>query len=135
PVPANEAERLQTLASLRLLNEEQDLRFDHITAKLARILDVPIALVTLVDRDRQVFKSQSGLPAELAERRETSRDLSVCAHVIVSEEPLVVEDLARDRRFAGNPLLKEHGLRFYAGVPVKAPNGVVIGTLCVLDVK
>ncbi|MGV3533805.1 MAG: AI-2E family transporter [Chthoniobacteraceae bacterium] len=135
PVPANEAERLETLASLQLLNGEGNLRFDRITAKLARILDVPIALVTLVDRDRQVFKSQSGLPGELAEKPETPRELSVCAHVIVSEEPLVVDDLARDRRFAGNPLLKKHGLRFYAGVPLRAPNGVVIGTLCVLDTK
>jgi GAF domain-containing protein len=78
---------------------------------------VPIALITFIDRDHQWFKSQVGLPEEIAEAQQTSRELSVCGHMIANDELLVVEDLARDRRFANNPLLKERGLRFYAGVP------------------
>jgi GAF domain-containing protein len=101
---------------------------------LARVFEVPIALITLIDRDHQWFKSQVGLPEEIAEAQQTSRELSVCGHVIASDELLVVEDLARDRRFANNPLLKERGLRFYAGVPLRS-NNLPIGSLCILDIK
>lgn len=94
---------------------------------------MPIALVTLIDKNRQWFKSQSGLPAELAEARSTSRDGSVCGHVIANDEILLVRDLARDPRFANNPFVKDHGLRFYTGVPLRGPNGFPIGSLCVLD--
>lgn len=135
PIPVNDVQRLAALEELQLLKGGTDPRFDRITAKLARIFDVSIALVTLIDRDRQFFKSQSGLPADLAESRETPRDVSVCGHVVASDEPLFVEDLARDRRFAGNPLLKERGLRFYAGTPLRAPDGMPIGSLCLLDTK
>ena len=135
PIPADEEERLAALAELQLLDTEADLVFDRITARLARIFEVPIALLTLVDGDRQFFKSHTGLPEDLAKARHTSRDVSVCGHVVASNEVLVIEDLARDRRFANNPLLKERGLRFYAGVPVHAPNGQPIGSLCILDTK
>ena len=95
---------------------------------------MPIALITFVDRDHQWFKSQAGLPEEIAEAQETSRELSVCGHVIANDELLVIEDLSRDRRFANNPLLKEHGLRFYADVPLRS-NNLPIGSLCILDIK
>jgi len=101
---------------------------------LARIFEVPIALVTFIDRNHQWFKSQVGLPEDIAEAQQTSRELSVCGHVIANDEVLGVEDLARDRRFANNSLLKERGLRFYAGVPLRS-NNLAIGSLCVLDLK
>ncbi len=135
PIPADEEQRLRALGELKLLDTAPDPLFDRITAKLARIFDVQIVLVSLVDRDRQFFKSQSGLPADLAATRESPRAVSVCGHVVAENELIVVEDLARDRRFANNPLLRERGLRFYAGAPLRAPNGQPIGTLCLLDPK
>ena len=132
--PDNEEQRLAELARLHLIDSTNEEVFDRITKKLARVFDVPIALITLIDQDRQWFKSQVGLPADLAEAQQTSRDLSVCGHVIANNEVLVVEDLARDRRFANNPLLKERGLRFYAGAPLRS-NNFPIGSLCILDVK
>jgi len=133
PIPADEEERLAALAGLDLLNGERSPGLDRLTARLTRIFEVPIALVTLIDRDRQYFKAQTGLPEDVARTRETPRNVSVCGHVIASNEPLVIEDLARDRRFANNPLLKERGLRFYAGIPLRAANGQPIGSLCLLD--
>ena len=133
-IPDNEENRLEELARLRLANGTSEEVFDRITKKLARIFDVPIALITFIDRDHQWFKSQVGLPEEIAEAQQTSRELSVCGHVIANDELLVVEDLARDRRFANNPLLKERGLRFYAGVPLRS-NNLPIGSLCILDIK
>jgi predicted PurR-regulated permease PerM/methylmalonyl-CoA mutase cobalamin-binding subunit len=133
-IPDNEKNRLEELARLHLADGTREEVFDRITKKLARIFDVPIALITFIDRDHQWFKSQIGLPEEIADARKISRELSVCGHVIGNGEALVVEDLSRDRRFANNPLLKEHGLRFYAGVPLRS-NNLPIGSLCILDVK
>src|ERR1700686_3426097 len=133
-IPANEENRLEELARLHLADGTREEVFDRITKKLARIFEVPIALVTFIDRDHQWFKSQVGLPEEVAEAQQTSRELSVCGHMIANDEVLVVEDLARDRRFANNPLLKARGLRFYAGVPLRS-NNLPIGSLCILDVK
>ena len=134
PIPDNEENRLQELTRLHLPDGTREEVFDRITKKLARIFEVPIALITFIDRDHQWFKSQVGLPAEIAEAQQTSRELSVCGHVIGNDELLVVEDLARDRRFANNPLLKERGLRFYAGAPLRS-NNLPIGSLCILDIK
>ena len=135
PIPADEEERLAALAELNLLDTEAEPVFDRITTKLARVFDVPIALISLIDRDRQFFKSAVGLPETLAKARQTARNVSVCGHVVAKNQVMVVEDLARDRRFANNPLLKEHGIRFYAGVPLLAPNGQPIGALCIMDMK
>jgi len=135
PIPEDEEERLSALASLDLMNGERTPALDRLTARLTRVFEVPIALVTLVDRDRQFFKAQSGLPEDVGQARQTARDVSVCGHVIAGNEALVIEDLARDRRFANNPLLKERGLRFYAGIPLRAANGQPIGSLCLLDTK
>ena len=96
---------------------------------------MPIALITLVDRDRQFFKSQIGLPADLAKARQTPRSISICGHVVAKNQVMVIEDLACDRRFANNPLLKEHGIRFYARVPLPTPSGQPIGALCLMDLK
>jgi AI-2E family transporter/GAF domain len=135
PIPADEEERLAALTALNLLDTEAEPVFDRITVKLARVFEMPIALISLIDRDRQFFKSQTGLPAELAKSRQTARNVSVCGHVVAKNQVMIVEDLARDRRFANNPLLKEHGIRFYAGVPLLAPNGQPIGSLCLMDMK
>ncbi len=135
PIPADEEERLAALVELNLLDTEAEPVFDRITAKLARVFEMPIALISLIDRDRQFFKSQTGLPEDLAKSRQTARNVSVCGHVVAKNQVMIVEDLARDRRFANNPLLKEHGIRFYAGVPLLAPNGQPIGSLCLMDMK
>jgi predicted PurR-regulated permease PerM len=133
-IPDNEEKRLDELARLHLANGTREELFDRITKRLARIFEVPIALITFIDRDHQWFKSQIGLPEEIAEAQQTSRELSVCGHVIANDELLVVEDLSRDPRFANNPLLRDRGLRFYAGVPLRS-NNLPIGSLCILDLK
>jgi len=135
PTPPNEEERLAELEGLNLLDTASEADFDQVTARLTRLFNVPMALVTLVDKNRQWFKSQAGLPADLAEARSTARDISLCGHVIANDEVLIVRDLARDPRFANNPFVKENGLRFYAGVPLRGPNGFPIGALCILDTK
>ena len=135
PIPEDEEERLAALAELQLLDTEAEPAFDRIICKLARVFEMPIALISLVDRHRLFFKSHTGLPEDLAESRQASRDVSVCAHVVSNNEVTVIEDLARDRRFANNPWIRERGLRFYAGAPLHAPNGQPIGSLCLLDVK
>jgi len=135
PDAPDEEERLAALAELNLLETEAEPVFDRITAKLARIFEMPIALISLIDRDRQFFKSHTGLPADLAKARQTPRNVSVCGHVVAKNQVMVIEDLARDRRFANNPLLKQYGIRFYAGIPLLAPNGQPIGSLCLMDMK
>jgi predicted PurR-regulated permease PerM len=135
PMPPNEEERLAELNGLSLLDTPREADFDQVTERLTKLFKVPMAVVTLVDKDRQWFKSQSGLPADLAEARSTSREVSICGHVVAEDEVLIVRDLARDSRFANNPFVKEHGLRFYAGVPLRGPNGLPIGSLCILDMK
>jgi len=135
PTPPNEEERLAELNGLNLLDTPTEADFDQITERLTKLFKVPMALLTLIDKDRQWFKSQTGLPADLAEARWTSRDVSLCGHVIANDEVLIVRDLARDPRFANNPFVKERGLRFYAGIPLRGPNGFPIGTLSILDTK
>jgi methylmalonyl-CoA mutase cobalamin-binding subunit len=135
PTPPNEEERLAELDGLNLLDTPREAEFDRVTERLTKLFKVPIALLTLIDKDRQWFKSQTGLPADLAEARWTSRDVSLCGHVIANDEVLIVRDLARDPRFANNPFVKERGLRFYAGIPLRGPNGFPIGTLSILDTK
>jgi GAF domain-containing protein len=135
PIPADEEARLAELKGLNLLDTAPEAEFDQVTERLTRLFKVPIALVTLVDKNRQWFKSQAGLPADLVEARSAPRDVSICGHVVANNEVLIVHDLARDPRFANNPWLREYGLRFYAGVPLRGPNGFPVGSLCILDTK
>jgi diguanylate cyclase len=130
-IPVDEARRLAALHATRLLGSAPEEAFDRITRMAARLLDAPTALVSLVDKDVQWFKSRCGFEAA-----ETARDISFCGHAILDHEPLVVEDATRDRRFCGNPLVtgKEH-VRFYVGVPLYSVERMAIGTLCVLDTK
>ncbi|HEX5360953.1 MAG TPA: sensor domain-containing diguanylate cyclase [Fluviicoccus sp.] len=127
--PPDEAFRLRTLTSLSILDTPPEERFDRLTRLAQRLFDVPIALVSLIDSNRQWFKSCQGLDV-----RETPRDVSFCAHAILGNDLLVVPDAAADARFADNPLVTgEPFIRFYAGCPLKAPNGSLLGTLCVID--
>jgi GAF domain len=135
PIPGDDDDRLAALQELHLLDTDAEPVFDRITSKLARVFEVSIALISLVDRDRLFFKSQTGLPEDLARSREAPRDVSVCGHVVAKNEITVIEDLARDRRFASNPWIKARGLRFYAGVPLHALGGQPIGSLCLFDIK
>ncbi|HRK63893.1 MAG TPA: GAF domain-containing protein, partial [Terricaulis sp.] len=97
----------------------------------AAALDMPIALVTLVDRDRQWFKSHQGFDFS-----ETPRDIGFCSHAILKDEPLIVTDALMDDRFAENPaVVGDPRVRFYAGVPLKAPDGSRVGALCIVDHK
>lgn len=129
PLPRNEAKRLDALRSLLILDTPPEERFDRISAFAAKEFDVPIALVSLVDRDRQWFKSTIGI-----EMCETPRDVSFCAHAITKSSALVVPDALRDPRFADNPLVTGHPyIRFYAGAGLRLPYGQVVGTLCIMD--
>ncbi|GAA4498810.1 PAS domain S-box protein [Pseudaeromonas paramecii] len=131
PIPPNENERLNVLHALDLLDTPPEEVFDRITRLVARVLDVPIALVSLVDTDRQWFKSRVGLDAI-----ETPRELAFCAHAIVQSSPLIVPDATLDERFMDNALVTSNpNIRFYAGVPLRSVSGLSIGTLCAIDSK
>ncbi|GAB3385424.1 putative bifunctional diguanylate cyclase/phosphodiesterase [Massilia agri] len=128
-IPLDEAQRLAALHATNLLGSGSEESFDRITRTAARLLDVPIALVSLIDRDRQWFKSRTGMVAS-----ETPRDISFCGHAILADEPLVVPDASRDARFEDNPLVTgSPHLRFYAGVQLYSIDRKKIGTLCVID--
>ncbi|HEY1090388.1 MAG TPA: GAF domain-containing protein [Burkholderiaceae bacterium] len=129
PIPADEAERLQALRQLQLLDTPPDERYDRVVRFAAEQLDMPIALVSLIDGQRQWFKSRLGMADA-----ETARDISFCGHAIMGSELFVVEDASLDPRFADNPLVTgAPHVRFYAGAPISAPSGHRIGTLCVID--
>lgn len=127
--PLNEQERLQALRSLRVLDTPFEERFDRITRLAADLFEVPIALVSLVDANRQWFKSCMGLDA-----RETDRNISFCGHAILGAEILMIPDARADARFADNPLVVgEPHIRFYAGAPLTLEGGERVGTLCLID--
>lgn len=127
--PTDEPERLAALCRLHLLDTPPDERFDRITRTAQRMFGVPIATVTLVDSERQWFKSSVGLDVA-----ETARDVSFCGHAILQEDPFVVADAARDARFADNPLVTgAPHIRFYAGIPLHEARGWRVGTLCLID--
>ena len=127
--PENEAFRLSTLKSLDVLDTESEERFDRLTRMCKRLFGVPIALVSLVDQNRQWFKSCVGLSVS-----ETPRDISFCGHAILGNDIFVIPDAARDERFADNPLVVDAPhIRFYAGYPLKSHNGAKLGTLCIID--
>jgi diguanylate cyclase (GGDEF)-like protein len=130
-IPEDEALRRRSLYELDILDSGTEEAYDRVTRTAARLFEVPIALVSLVDANRQWFKSRCGLEA-----CETRRDISFCGHTILSETPLVVEDASRDLRFSDNPLvIGEPSIRFYAGQPLETPDGSRIGTLCLIDRK
>lgn len=129
PTPSNETRRLETLRGLKLLDTPPEERFDRVTRLAKQIFSTPIALVSLVDADRQWFKSAQGLDAP-----ETPRNVSFCGHAILDDKIMVVNDAAKDQRFCDNPLVcNDPNIRFYAGYPLSAPDGSRVGTLCVID--
>lgn len=128
-IPINEAERLSALQSLKILDTKPEERFDRLTRIAQQAFQVPIALVSLIDAERQWFKSRQGLCA-----CETSRDISFCGHAILDDAPLVVPNALNDSRFEDNPLVTgEPNIRFYAGMPLKVLSHYRVGTLCLID--
>jgi phosphoribosyl 1,2-cyclic phosphodiesterase len=131
PKPNDEDRRLAATRALGLWETPPEERFDRVTRVVAALFDVPIALIALMERDREWFKSCWGL-----EIRDVARDDSFCSHAIFEREPLVVSNALLDERFADNPYVTGYpGVRFYAGRPLILSNGCCVGTLCVLDTK
>lgn len=129
--PRDEQTRLETLRSLSILDTPPEERFDRLTRMAKRLFGVPIALVSLVDENRQWFKSCFGLSVS-----ETPRDFSFCGHAILGNDVFIIPDTLVDERFADNPLvLNDPYIRFYAGCPLRGPNGSKMGTLCIIDRK
>ena len=130
PLPASENARLEALRSYEILDSPPESACDDLVRLAAQLCGKPIALISLVDQERQWFKATMGLDI-----CETTRDASFCAHALLTpDEILVVADATKDPRFADNPLVTgEPGIRFYAGAPLVAPQGHVLGTLCVID--
>lgn len=130
-LPADEEERLEAVRGLGLLDTETEERFDRHARIAAAALDAPIALITLVDRDRQWFKSHLGF-----EFSETPRDIGFCSHAVLQGAPLVVTDALADDRFAENPaVVGDPHVRFYAGIPLRAADGNCVGAFCIVDHK
>jgi ribonuclease BN (tRNA processing enzyme)/CheY-like chemotaxis protein len=130
-IPADEERRIASLRRIRMLDTEPEDRFDRITRLAAALFNVPIALVSLVDENRQWFKSCYGL-----DTKETSRDAAFCAHVVYDREPMIVPDTFQDARFADNPLVtNDPRIRFYAGCPLILDDGSCVGSLCLVDTR
>jgi len=129
-LPYDEEKRLKVLRSLNILDTKHEERFDRLTRMAKRMFDVPIASVSLVDENREWFKSCIGLSM-----KEAHRDISFCGHVILEDEILIIPDATLDSRFSDNPLVvKEPQVRFYVGCPLIV-NGYKLGTLCIVDQK
>lgn len=129
PLPLDEPRRLAVLLNLNILDTPPEERFDRITRMAARLFHVPIALVSLIDKERQWFKSRVG-----TDILESPRRTSFCTHTMLQDGVFVVEDAAHDIRFADNPMVTDSPhVRFYAGYPIAAPDGSKIGTLCLID--
>ncbi|HEX5345404.1 MAG TPA: sensor domain-containing diguanylate cyclase [Duganella sp.] len=128
-IPENEALRLATLKSLNVLDTPPEERFDRVTRMARRMFGVSTALVSIVDENRQWFKSRQGLDVA-----ETPRNVSFCGHAILGDDVFLVQNALHDERFADNPLVAgDPNIRFYAGYPLRASDGQKLGTLCIID--
>ena len=131
PIPPDDARRLDSLSRLQLLDTPPEDRFDRITQTAQRLLNAPIALLVLVDAEREWFKSRQGV-----ETTEAPRTTSLCGHALLAEDLFVVPDTLRDPRFVDNPtvIFGPH-VRFYAGKPLHSPDGSKVGVLCIEDCR
>lgn len=131
PMPPNEEFRLSRLRSYSILDTSPDGRFDDIVEEVCRLIRVPMSTISLVDAERQWFKARRGVAS-----CETSRDVSFCAHTIMTPEIMIVEDAALDSRFSDSPLVVEDPfIRFYMGQPITTYDGANLGALCAMDTE
>lgn len=131
PIPHNDAQRLQALRDLLILDTPAEQRFDRIVNFAANEFDVPVSMIALIDENRNWFKARFGV-----EVCEAPRETSFCGHAIHSNGIFVVEDALGDERFSDNPfVMGQPFIRFYAGAPLTLPSGLAMGTLCLMDLK
>jgi len=131
PVPPNDKDRLKTLQRYKILDTKPEEQFDCLTKLAALICDAPISLMTLVDEHRQWFKATHGLDLQ-----ETPRTMAFCTHAIMQRDVFTVTDASLDSAFSKNPLVTGNpNIRFYAGAPLAAPDGHMLGSICVIDRK
>lgn len=131
PIPKNELQRIASVYALDLLDTPPEERFDQLTRCATLIFRVPISTLTLIDANREWFKSCQGL-----QKTEGERAISFCGHALVEHQILVVPDTTKDKRFADNPMVTgDPYIRFYAGVPIISSDGQRIGVFCIKDTK
>ena len=131
PIPENEKARLEAVKKLNILDTPPEKRFDYLTKKAIQICKVPIAVISILDEDREWFKSCQGLSS-----KEGERSISFCGHTILQNEIFIIEDTLNDPRFADNPHVVKEGIRFYAGVALREKDThLPVGVFCLKDRK